>query len=72
MKPLADVTQMQNKNLGRVFSLKLTEFSLESSVPAIKRDEVSVNVSPLLRATAGNSLLAERGKLYNEAKLQVS
>lgn len=37
-----------------------------------KRDKASVNASTLLRPTAGDSLLAEGGELYNEAKLRVS
>lgn len=36
---------------------------------AHKNDKVSVNVSPLLRATAGASVLAEGGGLYNQAEL---
>lgn len=36
---------------------------------AHKNDKVSVNVSHLVRATAGVSVLAEGGELYNQAVL---
>lgn len=36
---------------------------------AHKNDKASVNVSPLLKATAGDSVLAEGGELYNQVEL---
>lgn len=59
------------KNLGGVLFKAYRAF-IRIKCSTHKREKVSVNVSPLLRATAGDSLLAEGGELYKEAKLRVS
>lgn len=58
----------EHRNLERVFFPKLADIAgLKRS--AHKNDKVPVNVNPLLRATAGASVLAKGGELYKQVEL---
>ena len=66
LQPFADDTEKQNS--WESFLSKAGRDMAGTKCSAHKNDKVSVTVSPLLRATAGASVLAEGGELYNQAE----
>ena len=66
LQPFADDTEKQNSRES--FLSKAGRDMAGTKCSAHKNDKVSVTVSPLLRATAGASVLAEGGELYNQAE----
>lgn len=66
LQPFADNTKKQNS--WESFLSKAGRDIAGTKCSAHKNDKVSVTVSPLLRATAGASALAEGGELYNQAE----
>jgi hypothetical protein len=69
LKALANVTQMKKKSWE---SFLFKAYRIFTRIKCSTHKRVSVNVSPLLNATAGDSLLAEGGELDNGRKLKAS